>query len=1209
MICSVSYANRSQTAPAAQPDFVRNHGRSGVGRWIRFGSAGILPLVLKRCADTIGSMLPISARFLTLTCFLLGIAAATAAQQPDGQIVFLPADAVLNGASKTNDLVAFKTGGDAASWTFKPTRWGTYDVEVGVEGEAGGGEFELEVAGKNLRFTKSQGRTSAGRVYIARAEPFTVALRASKISSETTFRGVTLVPAPEGGAIAQAGDAIRLAASNAITHSVMMRYEPATNKNCLGYWVNASDQAEWQLAVTTPGDYEIELWQGCGRGQGGSDVAVTVNDGSEVLKESNFVVEETGHFQIFVPRRLGRVHFARAANYTFWIKPRRKQAGAIMDVRQVVLTRVRGENEAIKPVVKSKRVVFLGDSITYAGEYVEFVDAYIRLNYPDSNVEIINLGLPSETVSGLSEPGHAGGSFPRPDLHERLQRVLEKTRPDLIFACYGMNDGIYYPFGEERFAKFRDGIERLRERAEAAHAKVIHLTPPVFDPLPLKGRTLPAGRDEYRSPYEGYNEVLDRYSAWLMEQRSRGWQVIDIHTALNRFLAAQRTKNAAFLLAGDGVHPNLQGHWLIARELLREFGTSGEIVEADSPARSLESHPHASEVLKLVQQRDRLLKDSWLTDVGHLRPGMNKGKSISEAQSEAAMIEQKIKVLTRPGADFPGKRSLWYGFDRFDFEVDGRPVLVVAPRNEAPGRPWVWHGEFFGHKPNPDLALLGRGFHIVYMSVPDLLGSPEAVAHWNAFYEALTTRFGFAPKAALVGLSRGGLYCYNWAAANPRKTACIYGDAPVCDFKSWPGGFGQGKRSDRDWELVLKCYGFKSDEEAKAYGQNPVDNLAPLAAAKVPLLHVFGDADEIVPWQENTGLLAERYKELGGDITLIRKTGVNHHPHGLDDSTPIVEFIWEQSANSEAKAWLAAHGGGPIDRTARPLIRKLGTVDLDLVETTPVVLSNRLWRFEWVRQGIGQQYWDNQLHTNYFRFRDPASGETTVPFAEGHEFGSAFVHDGVVYVTGTQGRGRVNMFASRDLRTWETWPVIEEGRYGIFNTSLCRAQDDFVLMFEIDKPAEEAGTPFTARFARSADLRTWTLTPAECNYSKNRYTAPHALRWLEGWFYNFYLEAYNGYEMRVVRSRDLVRWESSPLNPVLRHDPFDKVIANPALTDPQRTRIANALNLNNSDIDFCEYQGRLAITYSWGNQQGVEHLASAVYDGSLRQFLGGWFPK
>jgi hypothetical protein len=293
----------------------------------------------------------------------------------------------------------------------------------------------------------------------------------------------------------------------------------------------------------------------------------------------------------------------------------------------------------------------------------------------------------------------------------------------------------------------------------------------------------------------------------------------------------------------------------------------------------------------------------------------------------------------------------------------------------------------------------------------------------------------------------------------------------------------------------------------------------------------------------------------------------------------------------------------PVDEKRRPLIRKLGTVDLDLVETTPVVVSNRLWRFEWVREG----YWDNRRKTNYFRFRDPVTGEVTAAFGDGHEFGSAFVDDGVVYVTGTFARGEVNIFASRDLKTWEKWNAISGGKYGIFNTSICKAGEDFVLMFEIDKPAEEAGVAFTARFAKSKHLRAWTMTPPECNYAKDRYTAPHALRWLGGWFYNFYLEAHDGYEMRVVRSRDLVTWEVSNLNPVLKASAEDKRIANPKMSNAHRARVANAVNLNNSDVDFCEFEGKLWITYSWGNQQGIEHLAEAVYDGSEAEFLRGWF--
>lgn len=292
----------------------------------------------------------------------------------------------------------------------------------------------------------------------------------------------------------------------------------------------------------------------------------------------------------------------------------------------------------------------------------------------------------------------------------------------------------------------------------------------------------------------------------------------------------------------------------------------------------------------------------------------------------------------------PGKRSEWNGYERYDFEVDGKPVLVVAPKRPAPGKPWVWHGEFFGHKPVPDIAFLARGFHIVYMSVPDLLGCPQAVAHWNAFYRELTGKHGFAKQAALVGLSRGGLYVYNWAAANPDCVACIYADAAVCDFKSWPGGKGKGKGSPRDWQLVLDRYGFKDDAEALAYAKNPIDNLAPLANAGVPLLHVYGDADDVVPWDENTGVVAERYQKLGGSIKLIAKPGVGHHPHGLEDSTPIVDFI---ALNAGAPAagyklrniagWQVAVSGELLGKEQKTIERAVGLLETQLDELIKIM--------------------------------------------------------------------------------------------------------------------------------------------------------------------------------------------------------------------------------------------------------------------------------
>ena len=240
---------------------------------------------------------------------------------------------------------------------------------------------------------------------------------------------------------------------------------------------------------------------------------------------------------------------------------------------------------------------------------------------------------------------------------------------------------------------------------------------------------------------------------------------------------------------------------------------------------------------------------------------------------------------------FPGRQTAWHGYSRYAFQVDGRKCLVVAPRETAKGKPWIWRARFFGHEPQADLALLAKGFHLVYMDVANLFGSPKAVSHWDAFYTYLTAKHGFAKKAALEGMSRGGLIVFNWAAANPEKVACIYADAPVCDFKSWPAGMGKSKRAPGVWRLCRRAYGFASEAEALAYRKNPIDNLEPLAKARIPILSICGGADAVVPVAENTAIVERRYKALGGDIAVILKPACGHHPHSLKDPAPIVRFI------------------------------------------------------------------------------------------------------------------------------------------------------------------------------------------------------------------------------------------------------------------------------------------------------------------------------
>jgi lysophospholipase L1-like esterase len=275
-------------------------------------------------------------------------------------------------------------------------------------------------------------------------------------------------------------------------------------------------------------------------------------------------------------------------------------------------------------------VLFLGDSITYAGQYVEFIEAYFATRFPERRLELLNLGLPSETVSGLSEPGHADGKFPRPDLHERLGRVLEKTKPDVVIACYGMNDGIYLPFDSERFAAFTNGMNWLRQNVLATGARIIHVTPPTFD--------------EVRGKKPGYGQTLDRYSDWMLAQRAAGWEVVDGHGPMIRFLAERRASDPNFFLAGDGVHPGEAGHWLMAKAILLHFGAK-DVANTTSANEMLAAYKNGGVILKLVQRKQRMLKDAWLTETRHTRPGMNAGLPLEEAQTRAAAIDEQIREL------------------------------------------------------------------------------------------------------------------------------------------------------------------------------------------------------------------------------------------------------------------------------------------------------------------------------------------------------------------------------------------------------------------------------------------------------------------------------------------------------------------------------------------------------------------------------------
>jgi lysophospholipase L1-like esterase len=276
---------------------------------------------------------------------------------------------------------------------------------------------------------------------------------------------------------------------------------------------------------------------------------------------------------------------------------------------------------------KTQRILFLGDSITYGGLYVAYVETFLLLRCAKP-FTFINCGLSSETVSGLSEPGHADGLFPRPTLSERLERVLSQIQPNLVFACYGMNDGNFLSPDSQRFQAFETGMRALHT---AVGVPIIHITPPIYDDVSGK--------------FPFYPAVLEQEAAWLLNRRKEGWIVVDIWGPMRAYLARCRESDPSFRLAQDGIHPAELGHWLIAREILAALGYTEALNFETADAMTTRISPNYGPlVLKFVIAREELLRNAWLMATRHQRPGIPAGLPLEEAQTIAAQIGTRINA-------------------------------------------------------------------------------------------------------------------------------------------------------------------------------------------------------------------------------------------------------------------------------------------------------------------------------------------------------------------------------------------------------------------------------------------------------------------------------------------------------------------------------------------------------------------------------------
>ncbi len=295
-----------------------------------------------------------------------------------------------------------------------------------------------------------------------------------------------------------------------------------------------------------------------------------------------------------------------------------------MTLRSILLLLIFVANVRAQNVdaLAGRQVVVLGDSITQAGGYVTFLTYYLERLHPQQQFPIYGLGLASETLSGLSEAGHAGGKFPRPCLFERLGRLFERIKPAVVIACYGMNDGIYLPLDPERFAAFKTGVTRLITDCKAAGvAQVVVVTPPIFD-MPLD------------SPGFNYDTVLSAYAAWQVSLKISGVQVIDLHTAM-RQARAKRSE----VFSKDKIHPGDDGHLLMAKTILAGFG----VQVPDEPVATILADP----LYRLVQNKRSLISDRWLKHIGYNREKLVTPQTLDDTDQKVAKLQAEIDALRR----------------------------------------------------------------------------------------------------------------------------------------------------------------------------------------------------------------------------------------------------------------------------------------------------------------------------------------------------------------------------------------------------------------------------------------------------------------------------------------------------------------------------------------------------------------------------------
>jgi len=210
---------------------------------------------------------------------------------------------------------------------------------------------------------------------------------------------------------------------------------------------------------------------------------------------------------------------------------------------------------------------------------------------------------------------------------------------------------------------------------------------------------------------------------------------------------------------------------------------------------------------------------------------------------------------------------------RETFEIDGHKALVYPAPQPALGKPWLWYAPTLNGVSIVQRKLymgsfMNAGLSVAGFDQGEVRGSPASTAKFTLFYDEMVRR-GWSPRPILLGQSRGGLMMLAWGTKNPDKVRAFVGIYPVCNLASWP--------LKNSKAATLADFALPEAELLEKLSQfNPVENLQGLAAHKVPMFVVHGDSDLVVPYDENTGLLKQRYEAAGGSIAVKIIAGEGH---------------------------------------------------------------------------------------------------------------------------------------------------------------------------------------------------------------------------------------------------------------------------------------------------------------------------------------------